>query len=208
MLGVPCVPPGGGNSIAEVFASLNVDGLPNNGYGTVSGTWIAYKKGYNATQCPTATDPNNCYIKMAGTDTVTAGDALWVYSLRNATLDLSGIGASSTPGPSVDFPARLALGGSASRYSMFANPYAKTVIGPNLKFPYVFIIFPGVADLQTAIDNNVIRRNAHYWNGNTYYTRDLTTPAATFTAKQAAWLEWGPGAGGFVSNTELRITKP
>lgn len=199
MVGIPCVP-GASNTVDGVFGPSFT--------GAYGVTWIVWKRVYDDPgQCTVASGPDDCYIQLAATDTVNTGDAFWMFTTEAVTLDMSAIGASATPGPNYDFPATLSPDGS-SRYYMFANGYNNTVEGPDLAFPLIiFGFFTFVADTQQAIDNSILSRNAHYWNGNTYFTEDLTTTAATFTPKEAAWFEFLQPPS-WITDVNVRVPGP
>jgi hypothetical protein len=141
------------------------------------------------------------------TDTVTAGDALWLYTTESATLDFTTIGASSTPGPHFEFPAVVAESNTSPRYYMFANPYDATVDWADLKFAG-----DGGRSFKTktAISLAIVGANVHYWNGNTYYTLSLTSvpDEATFEPKEAAWLEMLAGVPPLVKNLRVEVPAP
>lgn len=201
MVGVPCQP-GPSNTIEDIFGpSLNATDY--------AVTWIVWKRIYDApAQCSVASGPADCYIKLTLTDTVNTGDAFWIFTTVSATLNLGAVGASDTPGPQFQFPATLSTDGS-SRYYLFANPYKAAVIGPDLVFPTaLFGIFAFTASVQQAINFSIISQNVHYWNGNTYFTEDITTNAATFVPKQAAWLEMRRPNPGFIPFSDVRVPDP
>jgi hypothetical protein len=199
MVGVPCVPATANRTIGGIFG-------PSLGTADYGVTWIAWKRVYDDARCTVASGPADCYIKQTLTDAASTGDAFWVYTTQAKTLQYSST-STSTPGPSFEFPARLSTDGN-SRYVMFTNPYSTTVSWSNIVFPtLLFGFIPINVTTQQAIDNTIVSKNVYYWNGNTYFTRDLTAPVATFAPKQAAWLEMlQPPA--FLSNIRVRVPQP
>ncbi|MCB1687599.1 MAG: hypothetical protein KDI33_03905 [Halioglobus sp.] len=170
-------------------------------------TWIAWKRVYDDSQCVVSSGPSDCYKRLTLASSATTGDAFWIYTTEQKTMQFSSTTA-STPGPYFEFPARLSTDGN-SRYYMFANPYSATVSWSNVVFPsLIFGFFPYNLTIQEAIDNSVVSKNVHYWNGNTYFTRDLSSPAATFTAKTSAWLEMLRPNPFVISNVQVRVPKP
>jgi hypothetical protein len=120
------------------------------------------------------------------TSPANVGDAFWIYTTVNARVQFPS-NFNFTPGPNFQFPATLATG-SNSRYYMFANPYSRTVNWADLRFATTLFGIPVEGSTADAVDI-IVSKNVHYWNGNTYFTRDLNAPAATFLPKEAAWLE-------------------
>ena len=169
-------------------------------------TWIAWNRVYDDSQCVVDPGPSDCYTKLTLDSAATTGDAFWIYTTQEKQLQFSSTTA-STPGP-FEFPATLSTDGN-SRYYMFANPYSATVNWADVLFPTLFFGFFDVdLTVQQAIDNDIVSKNVNYWNGNTYFTRDLTGPAATFKAKEAAWLEMlQPNAFAF-QNVNILVLKP
>ena len=204
MVGVPC-DPGANNTIGDVFG-------PSLGAANYGVTWIAWKYVYDAPQqCAVASGPADCYTKLALASTVSAGDAFWIYTTQQVTLDYSSIVA-ATPGPYFEFPAKTAQSNTTPRYYMFANPYGSTVNWADLRFTGSVFGFPVNFSTQQATGAilSLATANVHYWNGsNTYYTRSLTSiPAATFVPKEAAWLEMLQGLSPFVQNLMVQVPKP
>jgi hypothetical protein len=181
MVGIPCVPPAGKETIGDVFGPS----LGTENYGV---TWIAWNRVYDDSQCVVDSGPSDCYTKLTLASAATTGDAFWIYTTQQTQLQFSSITA-STPGTFFQSPAKLSTDGN-SRYYMFANPYSATVNWSDvlIRAP-VFGIFNIDLTIQAAISNSLVSANVNYWNGNTYFTRDLTAPVATFEAKGAAWLE-------------------
>jgi len=209
MVGVPCVPPASASTAAAVFGpSLNAAaGAPSYGYNV---TWVLWKKGYDSVTCAGASDPNNCYVKLAATSTVKAGDAFWLYTKQAATLDFTSLGATSTPGPHFEFPAQIAPDNATPRYYLFANPYGSTVNWADLRFLGLVGGASKNWSTQEAVTRFMVTANIYYWNGsNTYYTRSLTSiPAATFEPKASAWMEMLRGIPPFATDLTVRVPKP
>lgn len=181
MVGIPCVPPTGKKTIGDVFG-------PSLGTADYGVTWIAWKRVYDDNQCVVSSGPSDCYTKLTLASAADTGDAFWIYTTEQKTWQ-PGSTTGSTPGPNFDFDAKLSPDGN-SRYYMFANPYAGTVDWSDVIFRTAwFGVFTVNLTTQQAINYTFVSKNVHYWNGNTYYTRDLTSPEATFTAKHASWLE-------------------
>jgi hypothetical protein len=183
MVGVPCVPPTNSRTVAGVFGSS----LGANSYGV---TWIAWKRVYDdSSQCVVSSGPADCYVKLTLTSPANVGDAFWIYTTVNARVQFPS-NFNFTPGPNFQFPATLTTGSTTdpSRYYMFANPYSRTVNWADLRFA----IQSFELSTANAVALSLISKNVNYWNGNTYFTRDLNAPAATFQPKEAAWLEWLP----------------
>lgn len=200
MVGIPCVPPASKRTVGDVFGPS----LGTENYGV---TWIAWKRVYDDSQCVVSSGPSDCYLKLTLASAATTGDAFWIYTTLQKTLQF-GSTTTSTPGPYFEFPATLSTDGN-SRYYMFANPYAGTVSWSNVQFPStLFGFFPYTLSVQQAVANSVVSKDVHYWNGNTYYTRDLTTPVATFTAKTAVWLEMLQPNPALISNVNVRVPQP
>ncbi len=202
MVGIPCVPPAAKRNIGDVFGPS----LGTSNYGV---TWIAWKRVYDDAQCTVSTGPSDCYVKLTLASAATTGDAFWLYTTEQKTLQFSSTTA-STPGPSFQFPAKVSSDGN-SRYYMFANPYAATVSWANVVFPSTLTLWgvtiPYTLSVQQAIDTTVVSKNINYWNGNTYYTRDLNSPVATFTAKTSVWLEMlKPNSA--ITNISVSVLKP
>ena len=199
MVGIPCVPPAGKKTVGDVFG-------PSLGAADYGVTWIAWKRVYDDNQCVVPSGPADCYTKLTLASAADTGDAFWIYTTEQKTWQPGSL-TTSTPGPFVQFPATLSTDGN-SRYYMFANPYSGTVSWTNVIFPAILFGFiPYNATSQEAVNNSVVSKNVHYWNGNTYFTRDLSSPVATFPAKTAAWLEMLQPSG-FISNVRVRIPQP
>lgn len=199
MVGIPCVPAAANRTVGGMFGPS----LGTTDYGV---TWIAWKRVYNDNRCSVASGPADCYIKQTLASAATTGDAFWIFTTQAKTLQYSSA-STSTPGPSFEFPATLSTSGN-SRYYMFATPYSATVSWSNLVFPtLLFGFFPVELTTEQAINNSIVSKNVYYWNGNTYFTRDLTAPAATFAAKQAVWLEMLQPSG-FFTNVSVRVPRP
>lgn len=200
MVGIPCVPPASKRTIGDVFG-------PSLGTANYGVTWIAWKRVYDDSQCVVSSGPSDCYVKLTLASAATTGDAFWIYTTLQKTLQFSS-STTSTPGPFFQFPATLSTDGN-SRYYMFANPYAGTVSWSDVVFPStLFGFFSFTLSVQQAVNNSVVSKDVHYWNGNTYFTRDLTNPVATFTAKGAAWLEMLQPTSSFISNVSVRVPQP
>lgn len=207
LVGVPCEPPNPGNTIVDVFGdSLNsAAGAPNYGYNS---TWVAYKKGYDG-QCVGATDPNNCYIKLTTADTVSAGDAFWIFTDLAATLDFDAIGASPTS-PGFSFQAQASVD-ATSRFYLFANPYASTVNWSDLRFTGSFLnVFPTDFSTQEAVDAGTISTVVQYWSGNDYYPLSLISmpDTATFKPKESAWIEFEPLSVLWLDTLTVQVPDP
>lgn len=190
MVGVPCLPSPGRQTPPVQPDRRTVGGvfgpsLGNTSYGV---TWIAWKRVYDDGQCVVSSGPADCYVKLTLTSPANVGDAFWIYTTQATTLQFSST-STATPGPEFTFPGKLATGGN-SRYYMFANPYRSNVRWGDLRFAVTVGAFPPVeGPTSAAVAFNIVSKNVHYWNGNTYFTRDLTAPEATFVPKEAAWLE-------------------
>ncbi len=199
MVGIPCVPPSGRRTVGDVFG-------PSLGTANYGVTWIVWKRVYNDNQCVVSSGPSDCYVKLTLASPANTGDAFWVYTTVQKAWQLSS-STTATPGPYFEYPAILSTDGN-SRYFMFANTYSGTVSWSNIVFPsIIFGFFPFNLSSQQAVNNSVVSKNVHYWNGNTYFTRDLSNPVATFPAKTAAWLEMlQPSAA--ISNVRVRIPQP
>lgn len=191
MVGVPCVPAGPNNTVATFFGpSLNGgSGAPNYDYNS---TWVLYRKGYSPADCTGAPDPNNCYVRMAATNTVAAGNAFWLYTTQARTINFSGLGAGVTPGPNFNFPAIAAESNANPRYYMFSNPYEATVSYANFRWSgLLFGFIPLNVATPDPVAANIVTGVAHYWNGNAYFPRSYNgIPPATFAPKEGAWLEY------------------
>lgn len=202
MVGIPCVPPAANQNIGDVFG-------PSLGAADYGVTWIVWRRVYDDNQCAVASGPSDCYIKLTLASAATTGDAFWIYTTEQKTLQFSSA-TTSTPGP-FEFPAVLSTDGN-SRYYMFANPYAATVEWADVLFSTLLFGNPGlevVGTAQQAVDVSVVSKNVHYWNGNTYFTRELTGPnAATFEAKEAAWLEMLQPDAFIFQNINVLVPKP
>jgi len=203
MVAVSCVP-NANKTISDFFS-------PSLGAANYGVTWIVWKRVYNNPSCVVASGPSDCYVKLTLTSPVSTGDAFWVYSTLATSLQFNNSQATTTPGPYFEFPAVLSTDGN-SRYYMFGNPYAGTVNWADFGFPIVFLGFLNFTlSTQQAVNNSIVSKDVYYWNGtNTYFTRDLTTspnPAATFTSKQAAWLEMLQPSG-LISNVRVRVPQP
>lgn len=193
MVGVPCVPSAGSVGPPVRPDRRNVSGVfgPSLGVANYGVTWIVWKRVYDDSQCAASSGPADCYVKLNLTSPANVGDAFWIYTTQAATVQFSST-FTNTPGPNFAFPARLAAGGN-SRYYMFANPYRTEVRWADLLFAtsvtFMGNTFPVEVNTATAVTASIVSKNVHYWNGNTYYTRDLSLPEATFLPKEAAWLE-------------------
>jgi hypothetical protein len=202
MVAVSCAP----NSSATVSSMFG----PSLGAANYNVTWVVWKRVYNnTTLCPTAAR-NDCYTKLALTSPVTTGDAFWIYTTNAVSLQYPN-STPATPGTYFEFPAQLS-DDSTSRYYMFGNPYPTTKNWADFQWPVLLFGFiPYTGTTQQAIDNYGASKNIYYWNGtNTYYTRDNTSspnPAATFAAKEAAWIEFQNPAD-TISNVRVRVPGP
>jgi hypothetical protein len=200
MVGIPCVPAAANRTVGKIFG-------PSLGTADYGVTWIAWKRVYDSNQCVVASGPADCYIKQTLDSAANTGDAFWIFTTEQKTLQFSST-STNTPGPYFEFPATLSTDGN-SRYYMFANPYSATVNWSDLAFStLLFGVIPVVGTTQQAIDASIVSKNVNYWNGNTYFTRDLTAPAATFTAKQAAWLEMLQPNPAWIPSVNVRVPKP
>jgi hypothetical protein len=211
MVGVPCKPDSinGNDSIGDVFGpSFAGD------YGV---TWIVWNRVYtNLDQGPPVIS-NDFYTKLTVTDTVSNGDAFWIFttegdpsqvpSYPQVDLDFESIGASRNTDPLFEFPAVVAESNTSPRYYMFANPYDATV-------NWVDLFFAGDGGrsfkTKTAVNLEIVGANVHYWNGSTYYTRSLTSvpDEATFVPKEAAWMEMLAGVPPLVTNLRVEVPAP
>jgi hypothetical protein len=202
MVGIPCIPPAAKRTVGDVFG-------PSLGTANYGVTWIAWKRIYDDSRCNVSSGPSDCYLKLTLTSAATTGDAFWIYTTEQKTLQFSSTTASNNAA-SFDFPAKVSSDGS-SRYYMFANPYSATVSWANVQFPSTLTIlgysFPYTLSASQAVTYTLVSKNVHYWNGNTYFTRDLNAPVATFTAKTSAWLEMLQPFSAF-TDINVRITKP
>lgn len=199
MVGISCVPAAANRTVGKIFG-------PSLGTADYGVTWIAWKRVYDDSQCVVASGPADCYIKQTLDSAANTGDAFWIFTTQQKTLQYSST-STSTAGPSFEFPAKLSTDGN-SRYYMFANPYSTTVSWADIVFPArLFNFFTVSLSSQQAVNNAIVSKNVHYWNGNTYFTRDLTAPVATFGAKQAAWLEMLQPSTAF-SNVRVRVPRP
>jgi hypothetical protein len=200
MVGIPCVPAAANKTVGKMFGPS----LGTTNYGV---TWIVWKRVYDNNQCVVASGPADCYIKQTLNSAANTGDAFWIYTTEHKTLQFSST-STATPGPSFEFPATLSTDGN-SRYYMFANPYSATVNWSDLGFStLLFGIIPVIGTTQQAINLSVVSKNVYYWNGNTYFTRDLTAPQATFAAKQAVWLEMLQPDPAIVPSVSVQVPKP
>ena len=200
MVGIPCVPPQANQTVGDVFG-------PSLGAADYGVTWIVWERIYgDNNQCVVASGPSDCYKKLTLASAATTGDAFWIFTTVEKKLQFSSI-TTSTPGP-FEFPANLSTDGN-SRYYMFANPYSATVNWADMLFPtLLFGFFDVDLTVQQAINNAIVSKNVHYWNGNTYFTRDLTAPAATFEAKEAAWLEMLQPNAFVFQNVNVLVLQP
>jgi hypothetical protein len=200
MVGVPCEPDANNNTVGDVFGpSLNAAD-----YGS---TWILYKRVYDVLVPSPGIPPNDYYTALAVTDSVAAGDAFWIWTDVGATLDFSSIGATSTAGPTFEFPAVVAESNDSPRYYLFANPYGADVLWEDL----VFAGNGGRAfKTKAAIGISIVGENVHYWNGNTYFTRSINSvpEAASFVPKEAAWIEMLAGQPPLVQNLRVVVSEP
>lgn len=207
MVGIPCEPDPNNNTIGDVFGPSLIAAK----YGV---TWIVWNRVYeNPVPDPEfQIFPNDFYTKLTVADTVSAGDALWLYTTEGGTLDFSTIGASSTPAPHFEIsPLVVAVSNTSPRYYMFTNPYDAPVNWADLNF----VGNPGgnasaTFNTKTAVNKSIVAANVHYWNGNTYYTRSLTSvpEEATFVPKEAAWLEMLAGVPPLVENLRVEVPAP
>jgi hypothetical protein len=199
MVGIPCVPPEAKRTIGHVFG-------PSLGTANYDVTWIVWKRVYDDPQCVVLSGPSDCYIKLTLESAATTGDAFWIYTTQQTQLQFSSTTA-STPGPYFEFPATLSTDGN-SRYYMFANPYGSKVTWDDLLFPAVVSGSSVNLTTQEAVNNSIVSKNVYYWNGNTYYTRDLSSPVASFKAKEAAWLEMLEPDPVISPPVSVRVPKP
>ncbi|MEM9255715.1 MAG: hypothetical protein AAGA91_09715 [Pseudomonadota bacterium] len=200
MVAISCDPGGSNNTVGDVLG-------PSLGIVNYNTTWVAWRRVYNSpATCAVPSGPADCYQKLTVNDTLAAGDALWVYSTVEISLQYSTV-ANSTSGPSFTFPSPV----GDNRFFMFGNPYEATVDYADLTFEGAFLGFiPLSLTTQAAANFGVINEPVFYWNGvNTYFTRNLGNPppAATFTPKEAAWIEMEAGSGLFAGFT-IRVPDP
>jgi hypothetical protein len=202
MVGIPCEPDSDNNSIGDVFGPS----LTATDYGI---TWIVWNRVYQTVDPGPPVISNDFYTKLTVTDKVTAGDALWLYTTVGGELDFDEptIGASLTLDDPFEFPAVVGESNTSPRYYMFANPY-------DARVNWADLIFAGDGGrsfkTKTAINLDIVGANVHYWNGNTYYTRSLTSlpEEATFEPKEAAWLEMLAGVPPLVANLRVEVPAP
>lgn len=192
MVGIPCVPSPGSVTPPRPDRR-NISGVfgPSLGVADYGVTWIVWKRVYDDDQCVVSSGPADCYVKLSLTSPANLGDAFWVYTTQAREIQFSS-SSTLTPGPYFEFPAKLATDGN-SRFYMFANPFPAAVRWADLRFAtgitYMGDIYPVEVTTEFAVEGSIVSKNVHYWNGNTYYTRDLSLPEASFEPKEAAWLE-------------------
>jgi hypothetical protein len=211
MVGVPCQPSPGSVSPPRPDRR-NVSGVfgPSLGINNYGVTWIVWKRVYDDSQCAVSSGPADCYVKLTLASPANVGDSFWIYTTQATTVQFSST-FTNTPGPNFAFPARLATGGN-SRYYMFANPYREKVRWADLRFAttvtFLGNTFPVEVGTAQAVTATIVSKNVHYWNGNTYYTRDLSAPEATFDPKEAAWLEMLTPAPIVTSGVTVKVPQP
>lgn len=205
LVGVSCEQSGG--TVVSVFGPDLDSGAGGNA--SYNLTWVLWRKGYDPVTCAGKADPNNCYIKMAATDPVNAGDAFWLYTTMAATLNFPGTATTTDP---FTFTAELASSVGGDRYYLFANPYDDAVNFADLRWTGTLAFF-GDFDLTTAeasgglflLTNGIV----HYWNGNTYFNYDFTNPLATFEPRESVWIEMGLGlAAAFLLEGDVTVEVP
>ncbi len=214
MVGIPCVPVGispiAPANVGNVFLFSN----PNmttanyfNGTNAATATWVLWKRTYTGT--------GDSYTRMAVTDLVETGGAYWLYTTVNGTYRVNG---TATPTPFTT-PALAAQASGTNRYTLYANPYATNPLNFSaLLFP-ITVPFIGTINFSTAFatsnptpvppqSNSYISPEVSYWNGNTYFTRSLTSsPVATFVPNQAAWIKAQP-ASAAINNQRITADRP
>ncbi len=173
MVAIPCNP-GADNTIVDVFGtSLGV-------YGT---TWIAWKRTYDASG-------NDAYVKLASTDTVSTGEALWLYSTVAGPLQVGSATATSTVAP---FPVTTPPPTTNSkRFFLFANPYNEIFRARDLRFTATYTGGGGITNASTrqAVRQNILERRMHFWNGNTYFSRGVrNNNGSRIQPYESCWLE-------------------
>ncbi len=211
LVGVPCVPVAPNNTVATFFGPDLDDGAGgNNSYNL---TWVLWRKGYDPVTCAGKSDPDNCYVKMAASDTVSAGDAFWLYTVPAKTLTFAGLGATATSGQ-FDYAATLAATLGGDRYYLFANPFEDAIDFADWRWTGNLVFF-GNFDRSTEeatfglwlLTNGIV----HYWNGNSYDVRTVTGPdsPALFEPKESAWVEHGLGfIPAFFLNGDVTVEVP
>jgi hypothetical protein len=176
MVGIPCNP-GANNTIVDVFG-------PSLGPENYNVTWIAWTRTYSASGA-------DVYVKLVPASTVKAGDALWIYSTTAATLQVGSAGRSATAGPYFDIPGPPSTIGS-KRYFMFASPYSNAVSGASLLFTGTYAgggSFTDVTATDARAKEKILDNTVHFWNGNTYYTRNIASaPQSVFAPHESGWL--------------------
>ncbi|NQX88255.1 MAG: hypothetical protein HRT77_06295 [Halioglobus sp.] len=192
MVGVPCAPDPGANTIGAVFGPSTGLGAANYGI-----TWIMYRRVYDAA--------GDAYTPVAVTDTVAAGDAFWLYPDDPTTVDFSLVSPPPTATPGIPwtgeppafsgfpFAPVLETAANSPRFLLFENPYEDTVTYASFRWTgSFFFIFPFNVDTLEAANGGVVTGTAHYWNGSSYDARAFNDPVdpATFVPKQGAWLEF------------------
>jgi hypothetical protein len=212
MVGIPCLPSPGSvtpprpdrRTISGVFGpSLGTA----NYYNGTTGTWIVWKRVYDDSRCAVSSGPADCYVKLDLTSPANVGDAFWIYSTTAATVQFSSTFTETTTSPFA-FPARLATGGN-SRYYMFANPYRAKLRWASLEFvASINNAAPETFNTALAVTRSIVSKNVHYWNGNTYFTRDLSAPEASFEPKESAWLEMLTPNSSVTSGVTVQVPKP
>jgi len=209
MVGIPCVPSAGSPGPPVRPDRRNVSGVfgPSLGVSNYGVTWIVWKRVYDDSQCVVSSGPADCYVKLTLTSPANVGDSFWIYTTQARTIQFSST-FTSTPGPNFEFPGKIAMDGN-SRYYMFANPYNTTVRWADLRFDVTAggFTFPN-ASTALAVTAQIVSKNVHYWNGNTYFTRDLNEPEATFVPKEAAWLEMLTPLFNNVTGVTVKVPKP
>lgn len=211
MVGVPCAPSPGSVTPPRPDRR-NISGVfgPSLGIANYGVTWIVWKRVYDDSQCAVPSGPADCYVKLTLASPANVGDAFWIYTTQAATVQFSST-FTTTPGPSFSFPARLATEGN-SRYYMFANPYRAKVRWSDVLFATTITIFGNTIPVElnpaAAATASIVSENVHYWNGNTYFTRSLSAPEATFDPKEAAWLEMLTPIPIVTSGVTVKVPQP
>jgi hypothetical protein len=195
MIGIPC-DPGANKTVEEVFGS-------NFGSETYNSTWVVWERTYS--------ESGDVYTELLPGDFVETVDALWIYS----TVHVPAFGIASASGTSdnnFDIAGPPALLSGGSRYYMFANPYSDTVNWSALLFRgFLGGTSPFEEPTQVAVDEGYLSKDVNYWNGNTYFTRDLSSnvnPAATFEPYESAWIEALGPTSTSVTDPVIRVPNP
>jgi hypothetical protein len=186
LVGISCVPDGAESTITDFFADL--------GTTNYAVDWIVWRREYdNLTLC-SAANFNDCYVKSLASDTVENGDALWVYSVNQASLSYP-VSASVQGRRTVRTPALFSSDTNPRDY-LLANPFAGTI---NVSEARLFVNNGNGGRARLSISNAVaagyIDRPIHYWNGNTYFTRDITGAVGDqpqLRSKEAVWITAPP----------------